>query len=351
VLDARECLLRLCEVPGPSADEDAVAAFVRSQARDLADAFATDAVGNLTLVRRGADEQGARVMLAAHMDEISLLVQRVDDHGFIRLSAAGGFDPRTLLGQEVVVHGRQQLHGVIGAKPPHLTSPAERKKAVPLKDLFVDFGMPADRVRELVRVGDRITLHRETRALAGERISGKAMDDRASVVAVLLCLEELARLQVRAHTYAVATVQEEIGCKGARVAAHGLCPDLAIAIDVCHGDSPGVPDDRTFKLGEGPVLTCGPHIHPKLFERLQSVARRENIAVQVEYEPGATSTDADPIAIAQEGIPTALVSIPLRYMHTSVETVDLGDVRRAGVLIARFIASIDSALVEGLSCF
>ncbi|MCY0869438.1 MAG: M20/M25/M40 family metallo-hydrolase, partial [Firmicutes bacterium] len=323
VLDPRECLVRLCEVPGPSADEDAVAAFVKARAADLTDACETDALGNLTLLRRGSDEQGARIMLAAHMDEISLLVQRIDDRGFVQMSAAGGFDPRTLLGQEVVVHGREQVRGVIGAKPPHLTSPAERKKAVPLKDLFVDFGMPAPRVRELVRVGDRVTLHRETRALIGERISGKAMDDRASVVAMLLCLEELARLQVGAHTHAVATVQEEIGCKGARVAAHGLNPDLAIAIDVCHGDSPGVPDDLTFKLGEGPVLTCGPHIHPKLFERLQAVAQRENIPVQVEYEPGATSTDADPIAIAKEGIPTALVSIPLRYMHTSVETVDL----------------------------
>ena len=352
MLDSKQLLRQLTETPGGSGDEGRVVAAAIAAVTSYADEIQTDAIGNVILIKRGAgDGRRPRIMLAAHTDEISFMVRLIEKGGFLRVSQVGGFDARTLPGQEAVVHGKQDLLGIFGSKPPHLTSLDERKKSIPLQDLFIDVGLTEERVKMLVAVGDRITIRRQCMDLLCERMSGKAMDNRASVTAMAICLEELGKLRAQADTYAVGTVQEEIGCKGAQTAAFALMPDIAVAIDVCHGETPGVPDDLVQKIGAGPVLTFGPHIHPQLFAKLQEVASSTRIPVQVEVSQGATWTDADPIQISQAGVPTALISIPLRYMHTSVETLAFNDVRHAGILLAHFIASIDYAFVEGLSCY
>ncbi|MCY0875032.1 MAG: M20/M25/M40 family metallo-hydrolase [Firmicutes bacterium] len=351
MFEGKEWLMRLSAVPGGSGDESRVAAALMEAAGPYVDEMTLDAIGNAILTRRGSGSRRPRVMLAAHMDEISLLVRAIEPRGFLRVSQAGGFDPRALLGQEVLVHGRETLRGIIGSKPPHLSSAEDRKKSIPLDDLFIDIGMPEEQVRKLVAVGDRITIDKPVMALLEERLAGKAMDDRASLTAMLICLDELTRLRAKADVFAVGTVQEEIGCKGAQTAAFGLMPDLAVAIDVCHGETPGISDDRVQKIGGGPVITFGPFIHPQLFARLRDIAKDNRMDVQIEVAPGHTSTDADPIGTLQAGIPTALISIPLRYMHTAVETLDYADVRNAGILLAQFIASLDAEFVEGLSCF
>lgn len=351
MFDGKEWLRRLSAIDGTAGDEMRVAEAVIEAATPYVDETYVDSVGNAVLIRRGNSGGGPRVMLAAHMDEIGLLVREIDDSGFLRMAQAGGFDPRALLGQEVFVHGRERLLGIIGSKPPHLSTAAERKKSVPLQELFVDLGLPCADVHRLVQIGDRITVRKDVVPLLGERLAGKAMDDRASLVAMLVCLEELTHLRCNAEVMAVATVQEEIGCKGAEVAAYALSPDLAIAIDVCHGETPGISDDRVQRLGEGPVVTFGPFIHPQLFTRLCDTAKRMRLPIQIEVAPGHTSTDADPIATVQAGVPTALVSIALRYMHTAVETLDYGDVVATGQLLAHCIAALEPAFVEGLTCY
>ncbi len=345
-------LRRLTEVTGGSGDEGGARQVLIEVAQSLADEISVDHLGSVTMRKNGEGlGRHPRVMLSAHLDEITLMVKKIDSGGFLRLAQVGGFDPRTLPGQEVTVFGREPLLGVIASKPPHLSTPEERKHSQPLDELYVDLGLAEDRVRALVRVGDRLTVRRNTIDLAGGRMSGKAMDNRASVTALVICLEELCRLRFGADVYAVASAQEEIGAIGAMTAAFRIKPDLAIAIDVCHGEMPGVEKDRVVPLGKGPVVTLGPRIHPSLYRRLLDTAKRHRLPYQLGLSQGATGTDADTLQVVAMGIPTALVSIPLRYMHTSVETIVFSDVQNAGLLLAHLIADLNSEFVEGLTCY
>ncbi|QQE81271.1 M20/M25/M40 family metallo-hydrolase [Alicyclobacillus sp. SO9] len=311
-----------------------------------------DAMGNLTAVVTGTGEgPRPRIMLAAHMDEIALVVSKIDKGGFLRVVQTGGFDPRTLVGQEVVVHGRMTLHGIIGSKPPHLTSPEERKKAAPLEDLYIDTAMPEDRVRDQVRVGDRITVYREPMDLLNHRISGKSLDNRTSVAILLECLRQLKQMRHTADVYAVATVQEEVHMRGAQTAAYAINPDIGIAVDVTFADMPGQDADESFKIGQGPAITMGPNIHKKVFQRLTETAKEHGIRYQIELSQGPTGTDANKIQITRDGVATGLLGIPIRYMHTSVETGSYEDIVESSRLLAHYIASVDSEYVEGLSCY
>ncbi|MFS8639736.1 MAG: M20/M25/M40 family metallo-hydrolase, partial [Symbiobacteriaceae bacterium] len=240
------------------------------------------------------------------------------------------------------------LPGIIGIKPPHLTTEEEGRKVPRLQDLFIDVGLPAEEARRRVRVGDPVTVRQEPARLQGQRMTAKSLDNRASVA--VLC-EALAQLRRRRHgvdVYAVATVQEEVGSRGAATSAYGLAPTLALAVDVTFGDQPGLPDTQTVELGKGPALARGANVHPRIYEALRDTARSEGIPFQEEYLPADSGTDAWFIQIAREGIPTGLVSVPLRYMHSPVELVDLGDVQEAGRLLAAWAARIDGDWLAGL---
>jgi endoglucanase len=279
-------------------------------------------------------------MLAGHMDEIGLLVTKLEK-GFLRFATIGGLDVRTLLGQEVLVHGRRKLPGVVGTRPPHVLSKADRSKIVPLDKLFVDVGLSEEELGECVRVGDVITVQRGLVELAPDMVAGKAFDDRAAVVCIAHCLQYLQSAVHSWDVFAVATVQEETGLKGALTSAFGIAPDIGIAIDVGHGNMAGVPAMDTVKIGGGPAIGFGPNIHPAMFSRLVETAKAEEIAYQTDPIPGRSGTDAWAIQVTREGVPTALISIPLRYMHTSVETLSLKDLERIGRLLARFITGLD----------
>jgi putative aminopeptidase FrvX len=352
-LNIRETLKELLRTAGISGLESGVAAKIAEALRHYTDEVRIDRVGNLIAKVPGqGPEPRPTVMLAAHMDEIGLMVSKIEKGGFLRVTAIGGVDPRTQVAQEVLVHGRNGVYvGVVGTMPPHLTSPAERGKAAPLEELFVDLGMPEEMVRENVRLGDMVTIRREPLELPFDRIAGKSLDNRASVAAVLECLDLLRRIGHQADVWVVATVQEERGGIGAETASYGLEPDVAIAIDVTFGDMPGAPADASFKLDGGPAICVGPNIHQKLTLGLEEMAKRLDMPHDREIIAGNTGTDAWRIQVQRGGIPTALVSIPLRYMHTSVETVCYRDIERTGKLLAHFIATIDRAYVEGLSCY
>lgn len=350
-MDLLAHLKELCAAPGLSAYEAPVREIIRAAWQPLADDIRVDKFGSLWATKTGARTAARRrVMLAAHMDAIGLLVKRVDG-AFLRVAEIGGIDTRVMLGQPVLVHAShapEPLPALVGSRPPHVLSQADREKVVPLDQLVVDVGLPAEEVARLVQVGDLISFAQPPFEMQGDYLVAKSLDNRASVAAVTVCLEAL---QVRKHEWdvvAVATAQEEENLGGARTTAFELQPDIAVVIDVTWASAPGVPEHRSFPLGGGPTIGLGPNIHPKLHQALVETAGKSEIPHHVEILPRHSGTDAYAIQVSRSGIPASVVGIPLRNMHTPVEVVSVKDVARAGRLLAEFVASLDSQFLSTL---
>ncbi len=342
-MDLKQHLIRLSQAHGPSGLEGPVREIVQADWQDLVDDLTTDALGNLIGAKwgRGHMEPRRRIMLAAHMDEIGMLVRAIDGP-FVRVVSIGGIDSRVMMAQPVVVHGKEPLAGIVASKPPHVLKAEERSQYAPTEDLIIDLGLSAEEVSAKVRIGDPVTVDVPALEMLAGRLMGKALDDRACVAAVTWCLHELKSRQHGWDVLAVATVQEEVGSRGAEVAAFHLKPDLAIALDVTFAKQPGVGDgDNAYALGSTPIISMGPNFHPGLYEKLSDAANRLEMSVTLDPIPGRSGTDAWPIQVAQSGIPTALLSIPLRNMHSPVEIVDLDDVKRTGRLLAEFIMGLE----------
>jgi endoglucanase len=286
------------------------------------------------------------------MDEIALMVKQIEtynDNGFLRVTNVGGIDIRHLYGQLVTVHGRSNLPGIIGSLPGKMLPPERKNKPFGWEDLCIDVGLPADEVKEQVSLGDFISFRQPLRKLQGKRVTGKALDNRASVAAVTVCLDYL---QSRTHAWdvvAVATSQEETRLLGAYTSAYAQRPDAAIAIDVTFGKGPGATDTNTFELGGGPVLDLGPNVHPGMLKALQDSAKSLEMKVNIGTHSRYSGTDAIALQVAREGIPTGLIGIPLRYMHTMVESIDTSDVERSGRLMGELIANLDDKFLGKLA--
>jgi endoglucanase len=340
-----ELLEKLLRTGAPSGYEAPVAELWRDAASFAT--LSTDGLGS-SVARVG--EEGPLLAVVGHIDEIGLVVTHIDEKGFLYFAPIGGWDPQILVGQRVEVRGEDGLvPGAVGRKPIHLLEPDQRKKVVELKGLHIDIGA-ADREEAsgLVRVGDPVVIAAEPVRLAGDRLISRSMDNR---LGAYVALESLRRCHERdslgASFAAVAAVQEEIGLFGARTAAFEVRPDLAIAVDVTHAtDAPGVDEKEvgTHPLGSGPVIGRGSTLSPKMFELLVETAEEAGIEYSVGASGRGTSTDADAIQISRSGIPTGLVSIPLRYMHSPVELVDLGDLEATVELIAAFAARVTDGI-------
>jgi endoglucanase len=339
-----DLLKKLTEVPGPSGREDAVRELVARLLEPHVDKLWIDVWGNVIGVKKGSGE--GRVMIAAHMDEIGLFVSHIEDSGFLRVVPIGGVTERALLYQRVVLRTRtgELIRGVVGLKPPHVAKPEELQKVPELRELFVDIGASSkEEVEKLgIRVGDVLVYDRDLVELAGNCVSGKAFDDRVGLAAMIKAAQMTQNPKV--DVYFVATVQEEVGLKGARTAAFAISPDAAIAIDVTiASDVPGVQKSEWYtQLGKGPAIkvadgrgASGLIAHPKIFDFLVSLAEKYKIPYQVEIIPGGT-TDASIIALNKEGVPAGTVSIPARYIHSPVEVVNLSDVYNAALLVKYF---------------
>jgi endoglucanase len=348
-VDIVPLLTRLSEASGVSGYEHEIREIVKAEFGRYADDVQTDILGNVIALRRGTlPEPRPVIMIATHMDEIGLIVSELEE-GFIHFQQIGGYDDRVLLGQEVVVHGRRDLPGIIGARPPHVLPAAERDKPIPYDKLLIDVGLEPERLPTLVRVGDLITMNRKLVQLKGGLVAGKALDDRASVAAAAVCLEELSRVRHQWDVVAVATVQEEVGVKGATTSTFGLRPDVGIAVDVTFGQQPGTPEEYTFEIGGGPAIGWGPNFHPKLSKALEETAKSLEMSHHRDPDPRPGGTDAYAIQISREGIPAALILIPQRNMHTPVETASVKDVERAGRLLAAFISRLDDDFLSTLA--
>lgn len=339
-------LKQLVETPSPTGFEEPAASLVRERLADVADEVATDTMGSVRAVLEGRDAGAPSLMLAAHMDEIGLMVTYISDEGFLSVASLGGVDAAILPGMRVDVHTASgTLRGIVGRKPIHLIEPDERKNVTPIDKLVIDLGMPAKRVKKLVMVGDVITFGVGFERFGKNMAVSRAFDDKAGVWVAVRVLETLAKEGRAPGDFIVAaTVQEEIGTRGAITSAYGLDPDVAIAFDVTHAtDYPGIDKTKYGKIvcGEGPVIARGPNINPAVFERLVAAAEAEGLPYQIEAEPGVTGTDARSIQISRGGVPTGLVSVPLRYMHTPTEVVSLDDLDATVKLLARFARDLD----------
>lgn len=339
---------RLLALPGPSGYEAAPARAWREEAEAFADRVWADVAGNSFAMVNPDSEP--RVMLAGHIDEIGLMVNHIDDDGFLYFSAIGGWDPEIIVGQRVEVLTRQgPLPGLVGKKAIHLMEKEDRDRPSRVKDLWIDIGARdgAD-ARERVRVGDAAVLAVEVVELPNGRIASRSIDNRVGAFIILEALRRLAAKRPSVGVIAVATSQEEIGAAGggARTGAFGLDPRVAVVVDVTHAtDHPGTDKkgQGDHRLGGGPVLSRGSAVNPVLFERMAHVADAEKIPFSIEASPSRTSTDADNIYTARVGIATALVSVPNRYMHTPNEMVELDDLDRAAELIAATVRTLTAA--------
>ncbi len=350
MLNLKEHLKSLVEAHAPSGHEAPIRKILREAWKPLVDSFEEDGLGSLMGIRRAVKplETPRKIMLAAHMDEIGMTVREVRD-GFIFVHSLAGIDARVMVAQPVVVQGKRQLPGIVASIPPHLTAPEDRKRYPRTDELIIDVGLPADEVAELVRVGDWVTPDVEMLELNGNRLAAKAFDDRACVAAVTACLDNLQSLIHTWDVYATATVQEERGLMGATTAAYHIQPDIAIALDVTFATQPGVDGDISRDMGGGPVLSFGPNFHPKLVEQIRKTAKQHEIKIQEDILPGNSGTDAWAIQVSREGVPTALLSIPIRNMHSPIETLDLSDIERTGRLLAHFITELNADFLQTIA--
>lgn len=328
-----ELLKKIVEAPGAPGHEKPVRDVVINAIKDVVDEYSVDRMGNLIVRKKG---DGPKVMAAAHLDEISLITTNVDSNGFIRFSTLGGFDPETLITQRVLVHGKETLPGVIGNKPVHIQSDAEKKSKSKLSNLFIDIGLKADRVKELVPNGTPVTRDKDL-ILMGDCISTKSLDNRISVYILVEALKQAGKCN--SNFYGVFTVQEEVGVRGARVAAQAIQPEIGIALDVTlANDLPGVSEhEKCTLMGEGigiKVMDKSIICTPSLVEYLQKLAEQNNIPYQREVlTAGGTDTSAMQYLMGI-GSHVTSISCPTRYIHSTVETCAVNDVK-AGIELTK----------------
>jgi endoglucanase len=344
--ESLQFLKELLSAPSPSGYEQPAQRLFRAYIEPFA-AVTTDVMGNVYGNIPGAGENSPRVMLVGHSDEIGMQIKYIDDKGFLWFAAIGGIDPHLTPGLSVNIHAKNGVvSGVIGRKPIHLIEPKERDTVVKLEAQYIDIGaVDRKEAESLVRVGDPVTFAAEFRFLQGTRVTARGFDDKAGsfVVAEVLRLVASATAQLPLNLYGVSSVQEEIGLRGGSTSSYTVNPDIGICVEVDFAtDQPDVERKHNgdVAIGKGPILPRGANINPALFELLAKTAEDEGIPVQFTGIPRATGTDANVMQISRGGVATALVKIPLRYMHTPVEVLDVTDLENAVKLIVAALARI-----------
>lgn len=341
-------LKSLISTAGISAYEGPAARLIEAEWRPLVDELRFSRIGSLEALKRGnGTEPRPSIMVATHMDAIGMMVTSIAD-GFLHFTQVGGIDPRILPGTPVRVHASsgEELPGIVVLPPARALPASVGDGVVGLEHLLIDLALPPEEVSARVRTGDPVSFATEPKELAGETLCGHTLDNRASVAVLTIALQELQKKTHVWDVWAVATAQEEVSLGGAFTSAFGLRPQIAVAVDVTFAKGPGANDWQTVPLGKGPTLTMGPNIHPYLFKKFEELAKNLEIPYQMEVTPRHTGTDGYATQVAAEGIPTMVIGIPLRYMHTPVEVVSLKDIQRAGRLLAEFIASLEADFVE-----
>lgn len=331
----------IVNTPSPSGYEERAAEVYRNYTRAFADKMHTDVHGNVWAILNPDAKQ--KVMLAGHMDEIGFIVHYIDDNGFLYFSGIGGHDSVIPVGQRVWVHGKKRIPGLIGRKAIHLLEDEERKKKPELKDLWIDVGASSrEEVEKVIALGDVVTFQYEFEELMGDRATARGFDNKMGsfiVAEALRLLKEEGGLSKKVGVYAVATVQEEIGLRGARTASFGIAPQSGLAVDVNHAiDYPGVSKTRYGQLdvGKGPSVMRGANANPIVFRMLMEAAKEDEIPYQVDVAPGGTGTDGNAMQLNRDGMAVGILGVALRYMHTPCELLSLKDVEDCARLMAAY---------------
>ncbi|MGB0715766.1 MAG: M42 family metallopeptidase [Phycisphaerae bacterium] len=343
--DSLSFLQALQETPSPSGYEQPVQRIVRKRMKAYADSIETDVHGNVTVALN--PKATTRVMLAGHCDQIGLQIRHIDDRGYLYFGAIGGIDPSVLPGLNVSIHAEGgPVPGVIGRKPIHVMKPEERGAKVELQNLWIDIGAKnKEEASKTVRIGDAATFDLKMTRLGDDLAASPAFDNKCGLFVVMEALRLCSTKKLRCGLFAVSTVQEEIGLRGARTSAHAIDPAVGIAVDVTHAtDCPDL-DKRQhgdIKLGGGPVITRGANVNPKLEALILQTAKQKKIPHQMDGTPGGTPTDANVMQLTRSGVATALISVPNRYMHTPIEVISLSDLEKTAKLIAETVCQIHS---------
>lgn len=337
-------LTDLLNAPGPSGYEEPVQAVVRDWVGTFADSIETDYHGNV--IAAVNPEGSPRIILDGHSDQIGLLVKHIDDDGYLRVTPVGGWDVQMLIGQKLQVWtANGPVVGVIARKAIHLLTPDERKTVPQIKELWIDIGSKSgDESREVVAIGDPVTFELGMRELRNGMIAGAAMDDRVGVWVVMAALKLIKEQNPKAAVFAVASVAEEIGLRGAKTSAYSVDPQIGIAVDVTHAtDCPTIDKNEhgDIRIGGGPVVVRGANVNPVVFRQLGKAAADKKIPIQINALARGAGNDGNVIQTTRGGIATGLVTIPNRYMHSPVEVVAESDLEHAATLIAEFCLNID----------
>ena len=339
-MKAEDFLREVTAIPGVTGNERAAADYIADAFRPFADEVEITPLNCVVAHKKGS---GPRVLICAHLDEIGMMVSKIEEDGCLRLQSVGGVDPRVLPGMRVRVYAKDgMLMGVVGATPPHLLKEADRKNNYTWETLFVDLGMDPDRVKQKVRLGDTVCFESRYVELKNDRVATKTADDRACVAIMLEAAQRLQSMRHSADLYFVATCQEEIGSWGALVSGFALAPAYGVAFDVCHADTPGAPRNSTSKI-TSLVTSKGPYLNSFMVKKMEETAKENGIELQVAVDPRSTATDADELSITRAGVPTVLLSLPIKYMHTNVETLDMHALKEGGRLLALYLASVDES--------
>lgn len=329
-----ETIEKLCEVPAVSGYEHTAARRASLLLERYVDKVSHDALGNVIGIRYGVKKGSKTLLLDAHIDEIGFIVSGYAGD-FLKFETVGGVDVRMLPAREVLVLADEPLFGVITCLPPHIQTAEQMDSSIPKDKLYIDLGIK--NVSSRVPVGTPVVYNADCVKLQNGYISGRALDDRAGFASLLLALENLKGKKLNLDVVVMGSVQEEVGCRGAKVGAYEVNPDIAIAVDVTHGTTPDAGKPRTFDCGSGTAIGIGPNLNRSVSDALKKIAKAEKIPHTLEVMEGETGTNAWPIQVSRQGIPTGLLSIPLRYMHTPFETLNEDDVRATAKLLSEYI--------------
>lgn len=334
-----DCLSRLCTTPGPSGFEGPVVEVARELLAPLVDEVSVDRLGSVIGLRRCGKQNAPKVLLDAHLDEVGLIVTGIEE-GFLRCTSLGGIDARVLLDREVIVLTQPQRLGVVVVKPPHIMAPGEGDKAIPIKELWIDVGLDQETAEREIPIGTPIVYGEDVFHLVGDRIAGKSLDDRSCFAILLRTLELLKGEELDVDVAVLGSCFEETSGDGALVATFGQNPDCAIAVDVTFGVTHDGPKEVGFPLGEGPAIGVGPNCAGWMVDLLRRTAQVQEIPYHLEVMAGETGTNGWGMQVAREGVPVALVSLPLNYMHTPLEVISGKDAEQAAQLLAGFLRQI-----------
>ncbi len=322
--------MELLKIPAITGFEEKAAKFIEKSMKPLCDKVEIDVMGNVIAFKKGYGKKKAKLLFETHYDQIGIMITKIEENGILRFTNIGGINKKALPGKRIKIFGKKEIFGIIGTKPPHLMSSEEIKKIDPIDKLFIDCGYNKEEIEKIVSIGDVGLIDYEPKKLVGSSYISAGFDDKAGAIVLYMAANLLSNAQPYHDIYFSFSVQEEVGLRGAKVAAYAIDPDYSISCDVTFGDPVGNP--LKVSCGKGPTISFGPGHTPSFVKKIKEIAEREDIPFQFEIEPRPAGTDAAIIQITRKGVRTALIGIPLRYMHSQVEIINMKDLYRAAKL-------------------